>query len=72
MANMSYCRFENTEADLRDCVETLEYDELPTSRTERQAVRDMADLCREYLDAFKRIEVELDKAIDEDDDEDED
>ncbi len=24
MANMSYCRFENTARDLRDCIEALE------------------------------------------------
>ena len=31
MANMSYCRFENTAKDLRDCVDAIrngEYDEL--------------------------------------------
>jgi len=27
MANMSYCRFENTARDLRDCVEAINNDE---------------------------------------------
>ena len=28
MANMSYCRFENTSADLEDCYDAIENDEL--------------------------------------------
>lgn len=45
MPNMSYCRFENTEAALDDCYEhmDLQYNELSESETE--ARERMIDLC---------------------------
>ena len=48
MSNMSYCRFQNTRADLEDCVEALEdidfnLDEL--SREERSAADALIQLC---------------------------
>ena len=27
MANLSYCRYENTARDLRDCVEAIDYED---------------------------------------------
>ena len=49
MGNMSYCRFENTLADMRDCLHTLENgldaDEL--SEYEINALRDFADTARQ-------------------------
>lgn len=45
MANMSYCRFQNTELDLRDCVEALE---------EAYSLKDL-DLSEDELWAFKRM-----------------
>lgn len=61
MSNMSYCRFENTSRDLRDCVDALE--ELadgaefirPLSTSERQSADWMVKLCRRYLEAHDRL-----------------
>ena len=45
--NMSYCRFQNTVIDVRDCLNTLRYrgDETPLSTDEFEA-------CREMFEAF--------------------
>ena len=49
MGNMSYCRFENTLADMRDCLNALENglaaEEL--SGYEVSALRDFADTARQ-------------------------
>lgn len=63
MSNMSYCRFENTSSDLRDCVEALEEladetafgDGRPLSSSERVAADWMVKLCRRYLEAHSRL-----------------
>ena len=49
MANMSYCRFENTLADMRDCLHTLEngLDAEELSDYEISALRDFADTARQ-------------------------
>ena len=48
MANMSYCRFENTKMDLADCIEALEERNIKSS-TERRSARklliDILDFC---------------------------
>ena len=45
MGNMSYCRFENTMNDLRDCLRHIDYKaENPRDEQERQA---MLELFRE-------------------------
>lgn len=52
MANMSYCRFENTVADMRDCINALseavdsglsfaQFEERLSSDYERRAINDM-------------------------------
>ena len=64
MSNMSYCRFENTARDLRDCVYALEEGELENGGTEMDAAIKMLDLCREYLD----LEYKIDEIIEDDDD----
>lgn len=56
MANMSYCRFQNTASDLRDCVTALEEllndpEAEPLSRDEDDAADWMETLCRRYLEA---------------------
>jgi hypothetical protein len=43
MANMSYCRFENTLRDLRDCYYNMDSDDL--SKSEFYARRHMIELC---------------------------
>ena len=52
MANMSYCRFENTLRDLRDCYSNMDSDDL--SKSEFYARRQMIELCMsiacEYVD----------------------
>jgi hypothetical protein len=52
MANMGYCRFENTLRDLRDCYNNMDSDDL--SESEFYARRHMIKLCMsiasEYVD----------------------
>ena len=60
MANMSYCRFQNTAQDLRDCVNSLEegydLDDLDLSNDETYAMKRMRNLCQDFLDAYDRLE----------------
>jgi hypothetical protein len=51
MANMSYCRFQNTFSDLKDCVESLQWEVSINDLTEVEknyALR-MRELCEQYL-----------------------
>lgn len=53
MGNMSYCRFENTYADLHDCNEALaekSLDEL--SEIEKKYAKKLINLCKEIADNF--------------------
>ena len=50
MANLSYCRFQNTLTDLRDCGEHL-YDDL--SQAEAEAKEKLIALCREIAADFE-------------------
>ncbi len=43
MSNMSYCRFENTLSDLRDCYDNMDRDDL--SQSEFYMRRHMIKLC---------------------------
>lgn len=46
MANMSYCRFENTLSDLRDCNEALQSgDDEDMSASEKRARERLINLC---------------------------
>ena len=67
MANMSYCRFQNTYRDLKDCVESLEsnynlkygfrnLDNL--SSNEKKYALKLRELCREYLELVESEEGE--------------
>jgi hypothetical protein len=49
MGNMSYCRFENTLADMRDCLYALEngLDAEELSEYEISALQDFADTARQ-------------------------
>ena len=57
MANMSYCRFQNTLRDLEDCFEALEelesLEELSTS--EERAALEMGELITSILIEFERL-----------------
>ena len=51
---MSYCRFENTYADLQDCYDALwekSLDEL--SETERKYAKRLIEMCRNIADDFE-------------------
>lgn len=51
MANMSYCRFENTYNDLHDCVDALENESFEDlSASEQQFAKEMRELCERYLE----------------------
>lgn len=61
MSNMSYCRFENTDNDLRDCINAIEErmngdDNEKLSRSEQHALK------RLILHATKLIELAADAA----------
>ena len=57
MPNMSYCRFENTANDLRDCVEAIQNGE--TTDLSQYEVRGLANLleyCERIMDDKSYIE----------------
>jgi hypothetical protein len=60
MANMSYCRFQNTVQDLRDCVTVVEdaadFYDLGLGSEEQQALERMRMLCQDFVDACNRLE----------------
>lgn len=60
MANMSYCRFENTSNDLRDCVSVMEeaYDlpDLDLSASETRSMEHMRELCEDFLRQYERLQ----------------
>ncbi len=54
MSNMSYCRFENTLADLKDCADAL--DEGRTlSDSEQAAFEEMVEVCTMISKNFAHI-----------------
>jgi hypothetical protein len=57
MANMSYCRFENTYNDLLDCFENIEQ-EAENMRDERYRVR-LILLLKENMDLIEDLNEEL-------------
>ncbi|MDD1442766.1 hypothetical protein MEO93_20870 [Dolichospermum sp. ST_sed3] len=62
MANMSYCRFENTYSDLKDCFESLNennFDEL-SDREKAFAIR-LVKLCSKFSDEFIDEAIELEQ-----------
>ena len=66
MSNMSYCRFENTNSDLSDCVEALDntikedgqyfstdYDKEEFSEYENSAIKHLYNNCKEFVRKFE-------------------
>tara|TARA_R110001632_G_scaffold127008_1_gene240757 strand:+ start:201 stop:437 length:237 start_codon:yes stop_codon:yes gene_type:complete len=57
MGNMSYCRFENTANDVRDCMEALEDLDVEQvaemSEYEKQALIEFIELSNEISNQFK-------------------
>lgn len=59
MANMSYCRFENTYLDMRDCVDFLHemksIDDLDLSKSEMEYCDRLYHLCYNYIEAMESM-----------------
>ena len=51
MANMSYCRFNNTLNVLEDCKEALENEDIGNAGEKKKA-KALIQLCREIADSF--------------------
>ena len=60
MANMSYCRFRNTNLDIRDCIDAL-YDEGELSDDEFKACKSMFENVLEFLEDNNICEVYWDE-----------
>lgn len=57
MANMSYCRFENTLADLRDCFENWDdAKEEDMSTHEQKAKINLLNLCKDIAIDYGELE----------------
>ena len=62
MANMSYCRFENTTRDMQDCLYAIEEgDTKDLSRYEAAALREFLDLAKEIKEYEPDIEAILEE-----------
>jgi len=53
MPNMSYCRFQNTLQDLRDCHDNMDHDDL--SREEFQARQRLIETCISIADQYSDL-----------------
>ncbi len=58
MANMSYCRFENTFHDLEDCAEQIEFGTLLSSESEKHYRTKLIELCRAIVEQMEGEEDE--------------
>ncbi len=56
MANMSYCRFHNTEIDMSKCIEALEYGESLSESEAKKCVR----MFEEIVDYLYNEGIEID------------
>ena len=78
MANMSYCRFRNTEGDLDDCLEALDYNEELSDeefKACKRMINNFLDFCKcralSEID-YDRVEEFFDMEINREEDEYED
>lgn len=55
MANMSYCRFQNTLNDFIDCVENLDN---ISSKEEKSAAKGLYEYAQEYVERFEELNEE--------------
>lgn len=60
MANMSYCRFHNTNIDVNDCIEAL-YEEPKLSDDEFIACKNMFENVLEFFEGYDVCEVDWDE-----------
>lgn len=67
MANMSYCRFENTANDLRDCVYAIEEGEYNNgiSKTEKRGLEEIFELAHQLVND---LEYDVESILSSDDD----
>lgn len=58
MSNMSYCRFENTAADLEDCLDAIRNGEINdlSSQYEVDALEELLELCKNIVTYKDEIE----------------
>jgi hypothetical protein len=62
MANMSYCKFENTYKDLMQCYDGMD---IANSQSEQRYRKRLIELCRDIVDDFGDHEFDTDGAEDE-------
>lgn len=59
MPSMSYCKFENTEIDMRQCVEAMEeafsIEDLEMNQYEKPAFDRLYRLCYRFVEEAKRL-----------------
>ena len=60
MANMSYCRFHNTNLDVNDCIEAL-YEETELSDDEFIACKNMFENILEFFEGYDVCKVDWDE-----------
>ena len=55
MANMSYCRFENTLHDLRDCLAAIKEEGMDTleNEYEREAAKELVGAAKRFIKAYE-------------------
>ena len=54
MANMSYCRFENTANDLQDCIYAIQDNEINDMSTyEIRGAKDLIELARDFINNYE-------------------
>lgn len=59
MSNMSYCMFQNTYYDFKDCINALEEhldEEYTISENEMEYAKRMYEACQVFIDRFEEIE----------------
>ena len=58
--NMTYCMFQNTATDLRQCLESMDaaetLSELDLSRDEKRSYDLMREFCQNFLDIAHRLD----------------
>ena len=58
--NMSYCMFQNTVTDMRQCLESMDaaetLAELDLSRDEKRSYDLMREFCQNFLDIAQRLD----------------
>ena len=52
---MSYCQFENTYNNFKQCLNTLEDEGLPTSDIELDNAKYLAELAHYYIEVFNKL-----------------